>query len=101
MMAWTRRQLDEAVTACELALQRAGRTAGTVTTYVGDVRRFVEWLAGSRDLEARALSRGSRAAYAAAERRADVQRASNVRDIEPEEYARRLLAGGVAKGWLR
>jgi hypothetical protein len=26
----------------------------------------------------------------------DVQRASNVRDIEPEEYARRLYADGVA-----
>jgi hypothetical protein len=41
------------------------------------------------------------AAYAAAERRGDVQRASNVRDIDPEEYARRLYADGVAKGWLR
>jgi hypothetical protein len=38
------------------------------------------------------------AAYAAAERRGDVQRASNVRDIDPEEYARRLYADGVAKG---
>lgn len=60
-MAWTRRQLDEAVTAYELALQKAGRTAGTVTTYVGDARRFVEWLAGERDLGARPLTRGSRA----------------------------------------
>jgi hypothetical protein len=41
------------------------------------------------------------AAYAAAERRGAVQRASNVRDIDPEEYARRLYADGVAKGWLR
>lgn len=60
-MAWTRRQLDEAVTAYELALQQAGRTAGTVTTYVGDARLFVEWLAGERDLGARPLTRGSRA----------------------------------------
>jgi len=41
------------------------------------------------------------AAYAAAERCGDVQRASNVRDIDPEEYARRLYADGVAKRWLR
>lgn len=40
------------------------------------------------------------AAYAEAERRGDVTRASNVRDMEPEEYARRLYADGVAKGWI-
>jgi hypothetical protein len=40
------------------------------------------------------------AAYAAAERRGDVKRALNVHDIEPEEYARRLYADGVAKGWM-
>ena len=40
------------------------------------------------------------AAYAAAERRGDVRRASNVRDMEPEEYARRLYADGVVKGWI-
>lgn len=59
-MAWTKRQLDEALTAYELALVKAGRPAGTVTTYVGDARRFVEWLAGNRDLEARGQTRGSR-----------------------------------------
>jgi hypothetical protein len=41
------------------------------------------------------------AAYAAAERRGDATRASNVRNMEPEEYARRLYADGVAKGWIR
>lgn len=40
------------------------------------------------------------AAYAAAERRGDLRRASNVHGITPEEYARRLYADGVAKGWL-
>ena len=40
------------------------------------------------------------AAYAGAERRGDVKRASNVHGITPEEYARRLYADGVAKGWL-
>jgi hypothetical protein len=40
------------------------------------------------------------AAYAAAERRGDVKRASNVHGITPEEYARRLYADGVAKGWI-
>ena len=61
-MAWSKRQLDEALRAYEFALVKAGRTAGTVTTYVGDARRFVEWLAGNRDLGAQPLSRGSRAA---------------------------------------
>jgi hypothetical protein len=41
------------------------------------------------------------AAYAAAERRGDVKRASNVHAITPEEYARRLYADGVKKGWMR
>ena len=40
------------------------------------------------------------AAYAAAERHGDVRRASNVHGITPEEYARRLYADGVAKGWI-
>ena len=41
------------------------------------------------------------AAYAAAERRGEVTRASNVRPMEPEQYARRLYADGVKKGWIR
>ena len=40
------------------------------------------------------------AAYAAAERSGDVQRASNVRQMTPEEYAERLYQDGVKKGWL-
>ncbi len=40
------------------------------------------------------------AAYAAAERAGDVQRASNVRGMEPEEYAERLYQDGIKKGWL-
>ena len=40
------------------------------------------------------------AAYAASERRGDVQRASNVRGMSPEEYAERLYEDGVAKGWI-
>jgi hypothetical protein len=40
------------------------------------------------------------AAYAAAERRGDVRRSSNVHDMTPEDYARRLYADGVAKGWI-
>jgi hypothetical protein len=38
--------------------------------------------------------------YAAAERRGEVARKSNAYDVLPEEYARRLLADGLAKGWL-
>ena len=41
------------------------------------------------------------AAYAAAERRGDVKRASNVLGIEPEEYAQRLYRDGGSKGWIR
>ena len=40
------------------------------------------------------------AAYADAERGGDVKRASNIHGITPEEYARRLYADGVAKGWI-
>ena len=40
------------------------------------------------------------AAYAAAERRGDVMRASNVHDMTPEEYAQALYRDGVKKGWL-
>jgi hypothetical protein len=39
--------------------------------------------------------------YAAAERRGEVGRTRNTYDISPEEYARRLLADGLHKGWLR
>ena len=41
------------------------------------------------------------AAYAAAERRGDVTRASNVLGMEPEEYAQRLYRDGIKKGWLQ
>ena len=40
-------------------------------------------------------------ASAAAERAGEVVRASNVRQMEPEEYARRLYAAGVKIGWMR
>jgi hypothetical protein len=74
-MAWTKHQLDEALTAYEFALVKAGRTGGTVTTYVGDARRFVEWLAGNRDLEARPQTRA--------------------RDARPGVHVRRADAGGL------
>ena len=40
------------------------------------------------------------AAYAAAEHRGDVSRASNLRGMDAEEYARRLFRDGVNRGWL-
>lgn len=61
-MAWTKRQLDERLAAYEVALVKAGRTRGTITTCVGDARRFVEWLAGDRDLGPRRPTRGAREA---------------------------------------
>ena len=39
------------------------------------------------------------AAYAAAEWRGEVTRASNVRGMEPEEYAERLYRDGTSRGW--
>ena len=41
------------------------------------------------------------AAYAAAERRGDVKRASNLLGMAPEDYAERLYRDGVTKGWIR
>lgn len=41
------------------------------------------------------------AAYAAEERAGTAPRASNTRGESPEEYARRLLYDGFAKGWLK
>jgi hypothetical protein len=38
--------------------------------------------------------------YAAAERRGEVRRARNAYGLSPEDYARRLLADGLKKGWL-
>jgi hypothetical protein len=47
-VSWTKRELDEAVARYERELIVAGRTPGTIATYVGDARRFVEWLAGAQ-----------------------------------------------------
>jgi hypothetical protein len=49
-MAWTKRELDEALVVYERSLVQAGRTRGTITTYVGDVRRFIDWLAGAQQI---------------------------------------------------
>jgi hypothetical protein len=40
-------------------------------------------------------------AYASAEERGEVNRRSNDYALNPEEYARRLLADGLRKGWLK
>lgn len=40
------------------------------------------------------------AAYAAAERRGEVPRASNRLGMDADEYARRLLRDGLNRGWL-
>lgn len=93
-MAWTRRQLDEAVVAYELALQKAGRTPGTVATYVGDARRFVEWLAGDRDVEARASRRGS----GAARPRVHVRRTGTGGPVSLPASLRKLVDDWEARG---
>jgi hypothetical protein len=40
------------------------------------------------------------AAYADAERRGEVSRGSNAYDLNPEEYAYRLLEDARKKGWI-
>jgi len=40
-------------------------------------------------------------AYAAAERRGDVERDSNEHGLTPEQYARALWQDGERKGWFR
>ena len=39
--------------------------------------------------------------YATAERQGRVDRSSNEYDVDPEDYARRLLADARKKGWIR
>lgn len=68
-MSSTKRDLVNAVARYERELFVAGRAPGTIATYVGDARRFVEWLAGSkvapvargvRPLEARRIAASGR-----------------------------------------
>jgi hypothetical protein len=55
-----------------------------------------------RELHHRFNGHGERAiaAYAAAERRGDVRRASNKKGMTSESYARSLYGDGMRKGWL-
>jgi hypothetical protein len=43
---WNREEMLDAVARYEQQLRDAGRTAGTIATYVGDARRFLDWLTG-------------------------------------------------------
>jgi hypothetical protein len=58
-MAWTRRQLDEAVTEYQRVLTEAQQAPGSIRTAVGDARRFVRWLDGEFDPRSRQDSRVS------------------------------------------
>jgi hypothetical protein len=40
------------------------------------------------------------AAYAAAEKRGEVERKSNEHNAPPEIYARKLFVDGIRRGWL-
>ena len=51
-MTWTKDELDQALIEYEDQLVAAGRTPGTISTYVGDARRFVDWLSGDRPARA-------------------------------------------------
>jgi hypothetical protein len=59
-MAWTRRQLDQAVMDYERVLTEAQQAPGSIRTAVGDARRFVRWLDGEFEPQARKDSRVSR-----------------------------------------
>src|SRR5450759_3098302 len=58
-MAWTRRQLDEAVTEYQRVLTEAQQAPGSIRTAVGDARRFVRWHDGAFDPRSRQDSRVS------------------------------------------
>ena len=94
-MAWTKEQLDEALTAYERDLVKVGRTAGTVTTYVGDARRFVEWLAGNRDLAAPGQTRGSRTTRPVVR----ALRAGTGGLVPPPAALRKLVDDWKNRGW--
>jgi len=93
-VAWTKRELDEALIAYERELVKAGRTLGTITTYVGDARRFVDWLDGGRPT-ARSwtprphLPRGVTGAF---------RRVPSVGLIPPPPALRELVRSWVASG---
>lgn len=59
-MAWTRRRLDQAVVEYERVLTEAQQAPGSIRTAVGDARRFVRWLDGEFEPQARKDSRVSR-----------------------------------------
>ncbi|MDQ6771320.1 MAG: hypothetical protein M3Z54_15225 [Gemmatimonadota bacterium] len=69
------------------------RSEGSVASQRDKMRELYQGCAGDFDKTI--------AAYAAAERRGEVHRRSNDYALNPEEYARRLLADGVRKGWLK
>jgi Putative 8-oxoguanine DNA glycosylase OGG-like protein len=58
-MSWTKAQFDEALAAYEIDLVAEGRTSGTVKTYVGDARRFVDWLSSQRGARRMVVRTGS------------------------------------------
>jgi hypothetical protein len=57
--AWTRAQVVDALPRYEQELVAIGRTPGTIATYLGDARRFIDWLTGESAPVASALARRS------------------------------------------
>lgn len=74
-------------------LFRDGGTGGLVPRSQRDVMRRIY-------VECRADEARAAREYAAAELRGEVRRARNRYGMSAEEYARRLLADGLKKGWL-
>jgi len=52
-MAWTKDQLEAAIDDWKSTLVEEGRAPGTITTYVGDARRFLHWLTGQQPTRVR------------------------------------------------
>jgi hypothetical protein len=70
----------------------ADKSEGSVTSQRDKMRELFQECASD---EERTVS-----AYAAAERAGQVFRRSNDYELNPEEYARRLFADGIRKGWI-
>lgn len=68
------------------------KSEGSVTSQRDKMRELFHEYRGDEEMTVKA--------YAAAERAGEVFRRSNDYELNAEEYARRLFADGVRKGWI-
>lgn len=89
---WTRSDLIEALDRYERELVAAGRTPGTIATYVGDVRRFIDWLSGTD------VSKSARSNAAVSARRVAKKATSVGRPMAAPESLRALVERSRGEG---